>query len=357
MTTSDRPMRRAGRTGGVGRAHRPRRQSRRVRLTRTIVVFVSLVLVTTAVVYGVKSLTPHHSTTDSCQVVGETTGTVYALKPVQLVNASIIADVAMRRGLPEQAVIVALATAQQESKLTNLDYGDADSVGLFQQRPSQGWGTPEQILDPVYSSGKFFDALVKVRNWQGLTVAAAAQAVQRSAFPDAYTSWQPLGTALGAALTGLTLTQLSCRLGHPGVDVKAQHSSAGSTIASPAASAAPSSDVPIATSLVAAVSGLTSGLATDLQVTAPTVVAHGTKSTTVTVTGLAPLGTNTGTSADPATAKHRTATVAAWALAHAAEGITSVVVGTQEWRPDRDGWHSTNTSAAAGAVVMTVATR
>ena len=345
-----RPVRRARR---APRARRPRRHSRRVRLTRTVVVFVSLVLVTTAVVYGVKSLTPHHPAADSCQVVGETTGTVYALKPAQLVNASIIADVAMRRGLPEQAVIVALATAQQESKLTNLDYGDADSVGLFQQRPSQGWGSPEQILDPVYSSGKFFDALVKVRNWEGLTVAAAAQAVQRSAFPDAYTSWQPLGTALGAALTGLTLTQLTCRLGHPGLDVKgAKPASAGSTLASPAASIAPSSDVPVATSLVAAVSGLTSGLATDLQVTAPTVVAHGTKSATITVTGLAPLGTG-----NAATAQHRTATVAAWALAHASEGITSVVVGTQEWRPDRDGWHPTSTTAAAGAVIMTVATR
>lgn len=353
MTTSDRPTR------PVRRARRPRRQSRRVRLTRTIVVFVSLALVATAVVFGVKSLTPHHSVADSCQVVGQTTGTVYALEPEQLLNASIITDVAMRRGLPEQAVIVALATAQQESKLKNLDYGDADSIGLFQQRPSQGWGSEEQILDPVYSSGKFFDALVKVRNWEGLTVAAAAQAVQRSAFPDAYTSWQPLGTALGAALTGLTLTQLTCRLGHPGLDVKgAKSSSAASTPASPAASTAPSTDLPIATSLVAAVSGLTSGLASDLQITAPTVVAHGTKSATITVTGLAPAGSGNGvgTNSDAA-ADHRTATVAAWALAHASEGITSVVAGTQEWRPDRDGWHPTSTVAASGAVIITVATR
>jgi hypothetical protein len=348
MTTSDRPMRPVRRARP---ARRPRRQSRRVRLTRTIVVFVSLALVATAVVYGVTSLTPHHTVADSCQVVGETTGTVYAMKPDQLVNASIIADVAMRRGLPEQAVIVALATAQQESKLTNLDYGDADSVGLFQQRPSQGWGTPAQILDPVYSSGKFFDALVRVHDWEGLTVAAAAQAVQRSAFPDAYTSWQPLGTALGAALTGLTLTQLTCRLGHPGLDVKgAKPSSSGPTIASPAASAPPSTDLPVATSLVAAVSGLTSGLATDLEVTAPAVVAHGTKSATITVTGLAPVGAGTD-------AVHRTATVSAWALAHASEGVTSVVVGAQEWRPDRDGWHPTSAAAASGAVIITVATR
>jgi hypothetical protein len=353
MTTSDRPTR------PVRRARRPRRHSRRVRLTRTIVVFVSLALVATAVIYGVKSLTPHHSVADSCQVVGQTTGTVYALEPQQLLNASIITDVAMRRGLPEQAVIVALATAQQESKLKNLDYGDADSVGLFQQRPSQGWGSEEEILDPVYSSGKFFDALVKVPNWEGLTVAAAAQAVQRSAFPDAYTSWQPLGTALGAALTGLTLTQLTCRLGHPGLDVKgAQSPSTASALASPAASTAPAADLPIATSLVAAVSGLTSGLASDLQITAPTVVAHGTKSATITITGLSPVGTGNGV--DPgndAAADHRAATVAAWALAHASEGITSVVAGTQEWRPDRDGWHPTSTVAASGTVIISVATR
>ncbi len=177
---------------------------------------VALALVTTAVIYGVKSLTPHHTVADSCQVVGETTGTIYKMDPEQLQNASLIADVAMRRGLPEQAVIVALATAQQESKLRNIDYGDADSVGLFQQRPSQGWGSKEQILDPLYSAGKFFDALVKVRNWQNLTVAAAAQAVQRSAFPDAYTSWQPYGTALAAALTGNSLGQLTLPARAPG---------------------------------------------------------------------------------------------------------------------------------------------
>jgi hypothetical protein len=346
MTTSDRPAR---------PLRRARRRSRRVRLTRTIVVLVALALVTTAVIYGVKSLSPHHSVADSCQVVGETTGTIYAMDPEQLLNASIIADVAMRRGLPQQAVIIALATAQQESKLRNIDYGDADSIGLFQQRPSQGWGLKAQILDPVYASGKFFDALVKVRDWQSLTVAAAAQAVQRSAFPDAYTSWQPYGTALAAALTGTTLGQLTCRLGHPGVAVK-KSTSGASTVASPAASSAaassPPADLPLATSLVAAVSGLTSGLASDLEVTAPTVVARGTKTATITVAGLGTVGAG-----NDAAAEHRTATVAAWALAHAAEGITSVVVGTQEWRPDRDGWHPTSPGAAAGAVIITVATR
>ena len=295
---------------------------------------VALALVTTAVIYGVKSLTPHHTVADSCQVVGETTGTIYAMDPEQLQNASLIADVAMRRGLPDEAVIVALATAQQESKLRNIDYGDADSVGLFQQRPSQGWGSKEQILDPLYSTGKFFDALVKVRNWQNLTVAAAAQAVQRSAFPDAYTSWQPYGTALAAALTGNSLGQLTCRLGHPGVDLKKGGS--GST----------------PTSLVAVVSQLTASLASDLQVTSPAVTAQGTKVAIITVSGLGGVGAG-----DDSAAEHRNATVASWALAHSPEGITRVVVGNQEWRPDRDGWHPTSTVAAVGTVVMTVAAR
>jgi hypothetical protein len=297
-------------------------------------VLVALALVTTAVIYGVKSLTPHHTVADSCQVVGETTGTIYGMDPEQLQNASLIADVAMRRGLPDEAVIVALATAQQESKLRNIDYGDADSVGLFQQRPSQGWGSKEQILDPLYSTGKFFDALVKVRNWQNLTVAAAAQAVQRSAFPDAYTSWQPYGTALAAALTGNSLGQLTCRLGHPGVDLKKGGS--GST----------------PTSLVAVVSQLTASLASDLQVTSPAVTAQGTKVATITVSGLGGVGAGNDSAAE-----HRTATVAAWALAHSPVGITRVVVGNQEWRPDRDGWHPASTVAAVGNVVMTVAAR
>jgi hypothetical protein len=324
MKTSDR----SGRSSR--RRHRP---PRRVRLTRTVVVLVAFVIVTTAVAYGVKSLAGHRSVADSCQVVGQTTGTIYSMDPEQLLNASIIADVAMRRALPAQAVTVALATAQQESKLRNLDYGDRDSVGLFQQRPSQGWGPKEQLLDPVYASGKFYDALVKVRNWQTLTVAAAAQAVQRSGFPDAYASWQQLGTAVAAALTGTTSGQLSCRLGHPGVQVKQTSSSSPAAI----------------TSVGGAVSTVTTALAADLEVTAPAVAGVSAKASTITVSGLEPVATG-----PDSTAKHRTGTVAAWALAHATDGITRVVVGDQEWRPDRDGWRHTAQSAGLGSVVITV---
>lgn len=328
MTTSDLPVR---------HAHRPRR---RTRLLRTLAVLVALGVVAAAVIYGWKSLGRHRVVADSCVVVGQSTGAAYAMDPEQLLNASTIADIAMRRALPQQAVIIALATAQQESKLRNLDYGDRDSIGLFQQRPSQGWGTKEQLIDPLYAGGKFFDALLKVSNWQGIPVAAAAQAVQRSGFPDAYGSWQQRATALAAALTGTTSGQLSCRLAHPGIGLNAGQN------------ANSSSPDGVVESLDGAVSALTAALAADIAVTSPAVTTQGSKSATITVSGLAAEGDG-----DDTLAKHRTGTVAAWALAHAPEGVTRVVVGDQEWRPDRDGWRATHDVAAPGTVVLTVSTR
>ncbi len=102
--------------------------------------------------------------------------------------------------LPPRAWVVALATAQQESALRNLDHGDRDSLGLFQQRPSQGWGTAVQIMNPTYAATKFYQHLVLVPNWQTMPVTEAAQAVQRSAFPNAYARWEPLASALVEAL-------------------------------------------------------------------------------------------------------------------------------------------------------------
>jgi hypothetical protein len=294
---------------------------------------VAVAVVTTGVVYGIKGLHHHTTVADSCQVVGESTGTVYTMDPDQLLNASTIADLAMRRGLPQQAVIVALATAMQESKLTNIDYGDRDSIGLFQQRPSEGWGTKEQLIDPIYAAGKFFDALVKVSGWQDLPVAAAAQAVQRSGFPDAYTSWQPRATALAAALTGTTFGRLTCRLGTPGIAVPTTSGSTQPTVASVVAS-------------------LTSALSNDLGDTTASVVDHGTKSATITVSGLQPTATT-----DDGSAKSRAATAAAWALAHADQGITAVVSGDQEWQPDRNGWRQLKAGAASGDLVLTVTAR
>ncbi|WP_346621989.1 hypothetical protein [Blastococcus montanus] len=124
----------------------------------------------------------------------------------QAANAATIARVGRERGLPERAVVIALATAQQESRLRNLDYGDRDSLGLFQQRPSQGWGTPEQVRDPVYAAGKFYDGLVTVPGWEAGRLTEMAQAVQRSAYPELYQQWEGMAQQLTTALAGDGLT-------------------------------------------------------------------------------------------------------------------------------------------------------
>ncbi|WP_404956830.1 hypothetical protein [Streptomyces sp. 147326] len=126
----------------------------------------------------------------------------YEMSPEQAANAATIAAVGVAKGLPDRAVTIALATAMQESALRNLDHGDRDSLGLFQQRPSMGWGTPEQITDPVYSAGIFYDHLVDVPGYSRLPLTVAAQKVQRSGFPQAYAKHEPDATVLTAAFGG-----------------------------------------------------------------------------------------------------------------------------------------------------------
>jgi len=142
-------------------------------------------------------------------------GASWSLNPDQAANASTITAVAVARGLPPRAASIALATAVQESGLRNLDYGDnagPDSRGLFQQRPSQGWGSQEEVMDPVYAANAFYDALVEVPGYQDLPITVAAQTVQRSAFPDAYADHESEGRAFASALTGQTPAALSCTL-------------------------------------------------------------------------------------------------------------------------------------------------
>ena len=125
-------------------------------------------------------------------------------------NAAIIVAESIRRGLPARAASIALATAMQESNLRNIDYGDRDSLGLFQQRPSQGWGTEAQIMDPWYSSGKFYEHLAKVAGWQGGDINDVAQAVQRSGVPDGYRKHVEKAKVWGSALTGHSPAAVSC---------------------------------------------------------------------------------------------------------------------------------------------------
>ena len=139
-------------------------------------------------------------------------GQTFVLEPDQAANAALITAIAVQRGLPARAATIAIATAIQESKLRNIDYGDRDSLGLFQQRPSQGWGTPEQVMDPVYATNAFYDGLVKVEGYETMEITAAAQRVQRSGFPEAYADHEPEGRAFASALTGYSPAALDCRL-------------------------------------------------------------------------------------------------------------------------------------------------
>ncbi|NUT34140.1 MAG: hypothetical protein HOV79_13825 [Hamadaea sp.] len=140
----------------------------------------------------------------------------------QMANAATITAVGVSRKVPERAVVVALATAWQESKLENLSGGDRDSIGLFQQRPSQGWGTEEQISDPRYASRKFYTALLKVKNWQKMRVTDAAQKVQRSAYPEAYEKWADESEVMAAALLGKVSAAVSCTLPGDESDLEGQ---------------------------------------------------------------------------------------------------------------------------------------
>lgn len=152
----------------------------------------------------------HQPLLSSCQV--EAAGGNAILNPDQMANAATISAVAERRQLPDRAVVVALATALQESKLENDASGDHDSVGLFQQRPSQGWGSPDQLSNPRYAAGKFYDKLLTVSGWQDMRVTDAAQAVQNSAYPEEYQKWAAESETLADALVGAAGGTLTCDL-------------------------------------------------------------------------------------------------------------------------------------------------
>jgi LysM repeat protein len=116
-------------------------------------------------------------------------------------NAAIIIAVGRELGVSDYGIVIALATAAQESTLRNLDWGDRDSVGLFQQRPSTGWGSVEQLTDPYHAARLFYGGpsnpnagwtrgLLDIGGWESMPLTVAAQSVQISAFPDAYAKWE-----------------------------------------------------------------------------------------------------------------------------------------------------------------------
>ena len=129
---------------------------------------------------------------------------VSQLTDQQIDNARLIIGVGRGADFDDRAIRIALMTALQESSLRNLDSGDRDSVGLFQQRPSQGWGEPHQLTDPVYAAKAFYGVnpevdnpgLSQIEGWDSMSPTEAAQSVQRSALPDAYEQWENLADDL-----------------------------------------------------------------------------------------------------------------------------------------------------------------
>ncbi|MBL8931122.1 MAG: hypothetical protein JNL54_13440 [Kineosporiaceae bacterium] len=252
-------------------------------------------------------------------------GSTAVLDPEQAGNAAVIAAVAVRRGLPGRAATIGIATALQESKLRNIDYGDRDSLGLFQQRPSQGWGTADQIMDPVYATNAFYDVLVEIEGYQSLPITQAAQKVQRSAFPTAYASHETEARAFASSLSGYSPAALSCRLREPAELPAEQPGTGGLTGRARALAAA-----------AAAETGRTGSAIESAE-------APGT-ALRFTLTGSEP--------------GRMSWALAQWAVARA-QGlhVVAVEVDGRQWRrsQSKDGWTALDSGPEAGSVVVRVA--
>jgi hypothetical protein len=262
-----------------------RRGRRRSRWVGRILLPVILVMVGVAGYLGFTTLMTNFGE-PSCRATA--IGRSVTFTPEQSANAATITAIALKRNLPARAATIANATAIVESKLRNIKFGDRDSLGLFQQRPSQGWGTAEQILDPIHASNSFYDALVKVDGYQSMVITKVAQEVQHSGFPQAYADHEEEGRILASTLAGHSPGGIGCRLD-------------AATVRAPTAKIA-------------------SHLKTELGVPAKAA------GDTVTATGRSP---------------QQAWAAGAWAVAHAeADGITSVTVGNRAWTRTRgkDGW-------------------
>lgn len=233
-------------------------------------------------------------------------GATFDWAPDQASNTAVITAIALRRGMPPRAATIAIATALQESKVRNIAFGDRDSVGLFQQRPSQGWGTVEQIMNPEYSSNAFYDALTKVPDWEHADIAHAAQEVQRSADGTAYAQHEAKARVTASVLAGYSPAGVGCRL---------------DPATTPGTTAALADLVRTDHNLTARVDG-------------DTVVVD-------------------------ASTDEQAWSVGAWGVARAIDtGVTSVVVGDQQWTRAKGSealtWHPASTPVAGRTVVLSV---
>ena len=203
--------------------------ARRGRTVGTVLVIVGvLVGLVIAAVVIIHQIPDHPPLPGEQRCVATAAGRSVAVDTEQAQNASIIAGVSVRRGLAPRAASIALTTAYQESNLRNLDHGDRDSVGLFQQRPSMGWGPREKLMKPVYASNRFYDALIKIHGWESADITRIAQQIQISGYPDAYRDHESDGRVLASVLTGQSPAGLRClirdrRPGDPAGLVKALH--------------------------------------------------------------------------------------------------------------------------------------
>ncbi|MEV6495924.1 heavy metal transporter [Streptomyces prunicolor] len=276
-----------------------------------------------------------------CKVVsGKDDGQEYEFSQEQTMNAATIAAVGTGRGMPERAVTIALATALQESQLVNIQHGDLDSLGLFQQRPSQGWGTKKEILDPTYAAGVFYEHLSKVDDYQQLPLTVAAQRVQRSGYPEAYAKHEPEATLLSAALTGQAAATLTCQ-GLP--------DSTQTTVGPDAVRAALVRDF-----------GRTVLKETGAEVTASGSASKGTSKAKAESTP-SPSASATGGSSTVTLPVRTGSTKTGWQLAHWAVANSSelhierVSYAGREWAAGSadDPWHSTATKASGGVRIVT----
>jgi hypothetical protein len=277
--------------GGAARTPRPRAPRRR-RPAR----WIAGILVVALIVGGVYAVAAYvtRSLAPPTDCVASIDTSRFTLSQEQAANATTIAAIGHQMGLPNHAVTIALAAALQESNLRNLSYGDRDSLGLFQQRPSQGWGTPAQLTTPSYAASAFYKELVKVHGWQTMAVTDAAQAVQRSASGQAYAKWEDEARNLAIALTGERPAAFAC------------HYKLESHPSGPAPSYA-------------------GALQSELGVSD---IAH------------------------PASDAESWA-IAAWLIAHGDQyRISSVATQGQEWTPSSPHWHSSSKAPDSNAVVV-----
>ena len=170
-----------------------------------------LTLAVIGTVWALNNFTGTGPVTARCTATAGELGS-HTLAPAQADSAALITAISQQRELPARAATIGIATAMQESKLRNIDYGDRDSLGLFQQRPSQGWGSAAQVQDPRYATEAFYDVLARIKGYDDMPVTDAAQAVQRSAFPEAYAQHEDMARTFASALTGHSPAALNCRL-------------------------------------------------------------------------------------------------------------------------------------------------